>query len=93
MGYPSGRLEDSSAESYVDYGGPAQEVSEGNNISNRDENHSCDILTKSCFCLCLKNLPEAKLESLGLIMLTVEISRQPNTDFVARLLVITLKQI
>ena len=41
----------------------------------------------------MKNLPEAKLESLGLIMLTVEISRQPNTDFVARLLVITLKQI
>lgn len=29
MGYPSGRLEDSSAESYVDYGGPAQEVSAG----------------------------------------------------------------
>lgn len=60
-------LEDSSAESNVDYGGPAQEVSEGNNISNWARDHSCDTLAKSVteFCPCPKGLQESKLKSFG----------------------------
>ena len=37
MGHPRRSLEDSSAESSVDHGGPDEEVSEGNNISNQLE--------------------------------------------------------
>lgn len=44
---PSTRvMEDSSAESCVEYGGPDQEVSDVNNINNWDGDHSCDILSK-----------------------------------------------
>jgi hypothetical protein len=42
-------------------------------------------------CPYLRNLPEAKLKSDGLISLAEEISRQPNA--VTRSLVITLKQV
>lgn len=35
--HPRRSLEDSSAKSSVDYGGPDEEVSEGNNINNRLE--------------------------------------------------------
>lgn len=44
MSHPSRSLRDSSAESNVDYGGPAQEVAEGNNSSNWDRDHSSNNL-------------------------------------------------
>lgn len=34
LGHPSTNLEDSSAKSNLDYRGPTQELSQGNNISN-----------------------------------------------------------
>ena len=46
MSHPSRSLKDSSAESNVNYGGPAQEDAEGNNISNRDRDHSSNNLAK-----------------------------------------------
>ena len=59
MGHSSRILDDSN----VDYAGPAQEASEGNN-SNLFKDHSCGILAKNVapFCLksfCLKNLCKA----------------------------------
>jgi hypothetical protein len=41
-------LEDNSADINDDYGGSAQEVTEGNNIGNWDSDHSCDILQRMC---------------------------------------------
>lgn len=60
----------------------AQEVSEGNNISNMTRDYSCGILEKNMavFYLCLKDLPEVKLRSFRLISLEKVISRQPSTD-------------
>lgn len=77
-------MEDGSAGSEVDNGGPAQEASERSNSSCWAKVHSQDILAEdvTAFCLCLKNLPEAKLVSLGQIMLTVGMSKQPNTGSV-----------
>lgn len=45
------------------------------------------------FCLCPKNLPEAKLKSNGVISLLEAILRQPNVESVAWLSVITLLQV
>lgn len=42
--HPSRCLENNSAESYVDYGGPVQELSRENNIGNWARECSCDIL-------------------------------------------------
>lgn len=41
----------------MDYGGPAQEVSEGNNIRSWERAHSCDIMAKivTAFYFCPKN--------------------------------------
>lgn len=88
-------LEDSSAESNVDYGGPAQEVSEGNNISNWARDHSCDTLAKSVteFCPCPKSLQKSKLKSFGSVSLAEDISGDPIIDCAMWLLVITLVQI
>lgn len=47
----------------------------------------------AAFCPCLKNLPGAKLKSLGLVVLTEEISRQLNIDSFSWLLVTTFMQI
>lgn len=71
---------------------PAQETSEGGDISNWTRDRTCDSLMKNgvSFSPCTKNLPEAKLKSMGQISLAVEISSQPNTDSVTWLLVITL---
>ena len=57
--------------------------------------HSCDILVKevAAFCPCTKNLPKAKVESVGLIPLAKGGSKQPGTDSVMCLLVITLMKI
>lgn len=59
------------------------------------EEHSCDILTENvtAFCPCPKNSPVSKLNSRELIYLAEEVSRQPNTDFIVWLLVITLMQV
>lgn len=64
-------LEDSSAESNVDFGGPVQEVSEESNIGHWERGHTCDIFTKNpdVFCPCPNNLPEVKLKNNGLISL------------------------
>lgn len=40
VAYPRRSLEGSRAESHADYGGPAQELSEGNNICNWATEHS-----------------------------------------------------
>ena len=68
-------MEDRRAEGDVENWGLAQEVSE-NNIGD----HSCDILATNvaAFCLCPKNLPEAKLKSFGLLSLAEEISRHKD---------------
>ena len=73
---------DNNAECNVDYGSPAQETSQGNNSGNWARDPSCEIQAKGVaeFCLCPKNLPDAKLKSFGLILLAEEISRQPSTD-------------
>ena len=74
-------MEDRNAVSYSYHRGPAQEVSEGNNVSNWDRDLACDILAKNATVSssCLKSLAEARLKSNGLISST-EISRQPNID-------------
>ena len=76
MGHPCNSLKDRSAKSYVDYCSPAQEVSEGNNISTwtRDP---YNILAKNvdAFFLCPKNLPKANFKSNRLISLVEYISR------------------
>jgi hypothetical protein len=63
MEHSSRSLEDSSTENNVNSGGLAQEVSEGNFISNVVKDHSCDILAKNvtAFCSCPKNLTRVKL--------------------------------
>jgi hypothetical protein len=55
-----------SAESHVDYSGPAQVVSGGTILATRLATRQCDILAKNvaAFCPCPKSLPEAKLKVL-----------------------------
>ena len=52
MEHSSRSLEDSSTENNVNSGGLAQEVSEGNFISNVVKDHSCDILAKNVADFC-----------------------------------------
>lgn len=61
----------------MDCGGPAKEVSEGNNISSSATDHFCDILAKhlATFCPYPNNLPETKLKNNGLNSLAEEIFR------------------
>lgn len=47
MGHPRRSMESDSAKSNVNSRGPAQEASKGNNISNWDRDHSCEILAKN----------------------------------------------
>lgn len=53
----------------MNYGGPGQEVSEGNDMRTWVGDHFCDIFTKNVtvFCSCFKNLPRTKLKNIGLI--------------------------
>lgn len=69
-----------------------QEISEERNISEWPRDDECDILVKNVndFSSSLKNLPEAKLKSLGLMALAQEISTQPSIDYVIWLSVATL---
>lgn len=71
-------------------GDPSQEVAEGKNIKKWPRDHSCDM---AALCPCPKYLPEDKLKSLGLMVLSEEISRQPTIDSATWLLVVTLMQI
>lgn len=75
-------------------GSPAQEVSEGRDISKWPKGCSGDILVKNvpAFCLSPKNLPEAKLKSCGLMALAEEISSQPSIDCAVWLLVTLLRR-
>ena len=56
---------------------------------------SCGSLVKKVgvFCPCLKNLPEAKVKSFGLIPLAEEISKQPIINSVVLLSGVTLMKI
>ena len=82
MGHNIRNMECSGTESNEDHDSPAQDVSEKKRIRKFPRDCSCDILVKNVttFCSCLKNLPEAKLKTFGLIALAEEISRQPNID-------------
>ena len=80
----------------MDHGDPtAQEVLEGNNISKWARGLFCDILAKNAavFCPCPKDMPEADLESNGLISKAEKTARQPNIDSVVCSLVVTLTQV
>jgi hypothetical protein len=71
-------LEVSSAENNVDYGGLAQELSEGNNIKNWTRDYFCDILAKSVwllFTFSSNSVSKVKLKSFGQILLAEEIPR------------------
>ena len=63
--------------------------------SNRSRVRFGDILLKNliAFCFCLKDLPEARMQSFRLILLAEEISRQLSIDSVTWLLVLTLMKI
>lgn len=80
-------MEGSSDEGNMDYGGLAQEVCEGNNIGN----HSCHILAKNAtsFFSCSRNTLEARLKSFTISSIAKKITRQPNIDFFAWLVVTT----
>lgn len=84
-------LEDSSIESGMDCISPDQEASEGMNIRH----NSWDILAKNvaAFYSCPKNLPQADMESFGLMSLAEEISIQTHVNSVMWLLMIALTQI
>ena len=53
--------------------GPGSRVLE--NVSMWPRDQSCDILVKNVavFCSCMESLPETKVKSFGLILLTEEI--------------------
>lgn len=93
MDHPSRSLKDRSAESYLDYGGLAWEVSEVTVLATGLENF-CDILTKlvATFCPCPQIFPETKFKSNRLISLVEDIAGQPNIDSFM-LLVTTLMQV
>jgi hypothetical protein len=59
MGHSRRSLEDCSTETHVGYEGPAEEVSEVNNISSWARDHSYNIFTKNVAFCSSKNLPEA----------------------------------
>ena len=88
-------MKDSNDKSYLNCVVLAQEVSEEKKFSILLTVHSSDILVTNmtAFCLCPKSLPEAMVKSFGLISLAEESSKQPSTDLVVWLLVVTLMEI
>ena len=70
MGHPSRSMEDSGAECDLMNCGD-QQISEGGNINMLCRDCTCDTLVKKvvAICPCLKNLPENKVRSFGLIQL------------------------
>lgn len=73
-------MDDCGAESDLNCGFLAHEVSEKKNFSMWPIDCSCDILAKNvpAFCPFLKFLPEAKIKHFGLIALANEISKPPS---------------
>lgn len=55
--------------------------------------HFCDLAKNVATFSCPKNSPEANQKSNRLISLAEKISKQPNSDFVIWLLIITLIQV
>jgi hypothetical protein len=84
MGHPSSIMENFVAGSNLNCVDLAQEISKDYNFRMWHKDCSCGILVKNMatFCLCLKNLPEAKVKRLRLIELTKEVSKKPSRDFV-----------
>ena len=75
--HSSRRIENSKADSDVNYNSPAPVISEGKNISKCPKNNSCNILTKNVAAFALhKNLPEKKNEEFGLMALAENISKK-----------------
>ena len=64
MDYPSRNIEDFVAESNLNCADLAQEISVKKNFSMWPRDYFCSILVSdvAAFCLCLKSLPEAKVE-------------------------------
>lgn len=84
----------------MEYGGSAKVVSEGSRISHWARGHSRDILVKNVSALCpyedsyvLRIFLRLKLRKIGLISLSEEISRQPNSDHAVWLSVGALMQV
>ena len=77
-------MEDFVAESDLNCGRLALEVSDEKYFNMWPRDCSCDILVKNvaAFCPCLKSLPEAKVKRLRLIALTKEISKKTSIDSV-----------
>ena len=76
MGHTGRSIEDGGADNNVYYDGQTQEVSEGKNISKWPKGHFFSFLQRRWLlpALCLKNLPEGKLKTFGLMALAEEIS-------------------
>jgi hypothetical protein len=77
-GHSRRSLEGNSAKNNGDYRDPAKKSCQrGTILATGLRYPACDILVKNvaAFCLCPKNLPEAKLRSFGLIFLADVILR------------------
>lgn len=68
-------MEDNAAESCLNHGGLAREISEEKNFSILPRDLSCNILVKkvACFCPCPKSLYAAEVKNFELILLGEEI--------------------
>lgn len=91
MGHLNRSSTDNSAESNMDYGNPAPELSE-ETISVAGLETILVIMWQRCG-LCPKSLLTAKLKSNGLTSLVKEISKQHNIDSVVWLLAMALMRI
>lgn len=94
MVHPSRDMEDN-AEGSVNCRVPAQEVSEGKDITSKwPKDHSCNILAKNgaTFCSFPKSLPGAKLKSFWINGVCRGGFKTASVDSVLWLLVITLMQ-
>lgn len=92
MSCPSRNLVDNSSEKNMEYRGPAQMASEGNNINNWVRFQSSDISVQNgtAFCTSPENMSNEKLKNNGVIFLAKQILRQPVIDCYMWLSVITL---
>lgn len=80
MGGHLSRTMKDNAEGNLNNGGPTQDVSV-ENITKWSTDHSSDSCEEySCFLPCHKNMSEAKLWSLRLIVFSEKISRQSSID-------------
>jgi hypothetical protein len=84
MGHPSRNMEGFVAGSNLNCVDLAQQISKLKNFRMQHKDCFCGILVKNVttFFPCLKSLPEAKVKRLRLIVLTKEVSKKPNREFV-----------